>query len=99
MTTPRTLKVVRPSLLTWLAVGATLAIVVGSAAFLYQSYPSLPDVLPVRFNARSRPVGWQYKTYARVLIPALVEGAAPGQTACLMAGDAIVGHATIAAGS
>jgi tRNA-specific 2-thiouridylase len=24
-----------------------------------------------------------------------VEGAAPGQTACLMAGDAIVGHATI----
>ena len=25
-----------------------------------------------------------------------VEGAAPGQTACLMAGDAIVGHATIA---
>jgi tRNA-specific 2-thiouridylase len=28
-----------------------------------------------------------------------VEGAAPGQTACLMAGDAIVGHATIATGS
>ncbi len=26
-----------------------------------------------------------------------VDGAAPGQTACLMAGDAIVGHATIAA--
>jgi tRNA-specific 2-thiouridylase len=25
-----------------------------------------------------------------------VDGAAPGQTACLMAGDAIVGHATIA---
>ena len=76
MRTPRTLlKIVRPSPLTWLAVGATLLIVVGSAAFLYQSYPSLPDVLPVRFNARSRPIGWQYKTYARVLMPAVVEGA------------------------
>ena len=27
-----------------------------------------------------------------------IEGAAPGQTACLLAGDVIVGHATIAGG-
>ena len=76
MTTPRRLlRIVRPSSLTWLAFIATLAIVAGTAAFLYGCYPSLPDVLPVRFNARSRPIGWQYKTYARVLMPALVEGA------------------------
>jgi len=67
------LRMVHPTLLTSIAAVATLAIVAGSAAFLLRTYPVLPDLLPVRFNARSHPIGWQYKTYARVLMPVLVQ--------------------------
>jgi uncharacterized membrane protein len=68
-------RIVRPTLVTWIAVCATLAIVAGTAAYLVRTYPTLPDLLPVRFNRRSRPIGWQYKTYLRVLMPSLVQTA------------------------
>jgi len=68
-------RMVRPTLLTWIAVGATLGVVAGTVAFLIRCYPTLPDLLPVRFNWRSRPIGWQYKTATRVLMPAFVEAA------------------------
>jgi len=68
-------RMVRPTLLTWFSVLATLGVVAGTVAFLLRSYPTLPDLLPVRFNSRSRPIGWQYKTYARALMPAVVQTA------------------------
>jgi len=69
------LRMVRPTPITWIAVIATIVVIAGTAAFLVRVYPTLPDLLPVSFNRRSRPIGWQYKTYARVLMPALVQAA------------------------
>ncbi len=71
----RRLRVVRPTLLTWVAAIGTLIVLAASIAFMLYAYPSLPDLLPVRFSARRRPIGWQYKTYARVLMPAFVQAA------------------------
>ena len=68
-----TVRMVPPSTLTWIAVGATLVTIAACAAFLIVCYSSLPDILPVRFNRVNRPIGWQFKTYARVLMPALVQ--------------------------
>src|SRR5262249_7985335 len=76
MTHERTrLRIVRPTLLTWIAALASLAVVAGTVAYLLNAYPTLPDILPVRFNGRSYPIGWQYKTYVRVLMPTVVQGA------------------------
>ena len=68
-------RIIRPSALTWIAIGATLVTIAVCAAFLIVCYSSLPDILPVRFNRVNRPIGWQYKAYARVLMPALVQTA------------------------
>src|SRR5581483_1091958 len=68
-------RIIRPTLLTWIAAAGTLGVIVSSAVFLLGSYSSLPDLLPVKFNIRSHPIGWQYKTYARVLMPAIVQTA------------------------
>ena len=75
MTSQSPVRMVRPSTLTWIALGATLVTIAACAAFLIACYSSLPDILPVRFNRVNRPIGWQYKTYARVLMPALVQAA------------------------
>ena len=76
MTADRTrMRMVRPTIITWIAVLATVAVIAGTAVFLIHAYPTLPDLLPVLFNRRSRPIGWQYKTYARVLMPSLVQAA------------------------
>ena len=64
---------IRPTTLTTIATIATAVVIAGTALFLIACYSSLPDILPVRFNVRSRPIGWQYKTYARVLMPMLVQ--------------------------
>ena len=76
-------RMVRPTLLTQLAVGGTLATVTFSAAFLAAAYPSLPQLLPVhfgpvtigrfRFGSGESANGWQFKTYARVFMPVLVQ--------------------------
>jgi len=60
---------------TIVAATATLAVMAFSVAFLAVRYPGLPDLLPVRFNRLGVPNGWQFKTIARVLMPALVQTA------------------------
>jgi len=69
------MRLVRPTPVSSIAALATLAVIIGTAAFLVSSYPTLPDLLPVRFNLRGRPIGWQYKTSLRVLVPSLVQAA------------------------
>ncbi len=66
-------RLIRPTRVTWLAIAATVAIIVACGAGLLAIYSALPDILPVHFNARSRANGWQYKNHARVLMPVLVQ--------------------------
>ena len=70
-----TLRWIRPTRVTIVAATATLAVMAFSVAFLAVRYPGLPDLLPVRFNRLGVPNGWQFKTIARVLMPALVQTA------------------------
>jgi uncharacterized membrane protein len=79
------IRFVRPTLLTRLAIGGTLATIAFSVAFLAAAYPLLPSLLPVhfgpvsfgrvRFGSGQDANGWQYKTYARVFMPVLVQAA------------------------
>lgn len=55
------------------AVRATVAILLGTAAFLAVRYPELPDILPVHFNRVGAPDGWQYRTLGRVLLPVFIQ--------------------------
>jgi uncharacterized membrane protein len=65
--------VIRPTALTSLAlIGSAIAIAF-SVGFLMATYPSLPGLLPVHFARTGRPNGWQYKNYARVLMPVFVQ--------------------------
>ncbi len=48
-------------------------VVLGSLTLLVIAYPSLPALLPVHFRSSGAPNGWQYKTWARVLMPVLVQ--------------------------
>jgi uncharacterized membrane protein len=66
---------VSPSTLTRSAIAVSAGIVAASALFLARRYTDLPDILPVHFNRYGLPDGWQYKTYARVLMPVLVQAA------------------------
>jgi uncharacterized membrane protein len=66
---------VRPSTATRAAVVIALALMAGTAAFLLTRYQDLPWLLPVHFNRRGLPDGWQYKTHARVLMPVFVQAA------------------------
>ena len=47
--------------------------VLGTAAFLTTRYASLPWLLPVHFRPDGIPNGWQYKTFARVLLPVFIQ--------------------------
>lgn len=47
--------------------------ILGTAAFLVVRYPFLPELLPVHFKSSGVPNGWQYKTFARVLLPVFVQ--------------------------
>jgi uncharacterized membrane protein len=62
-----------PTQLTWVAITAALAAISFTAAFLLARYPSLPFIVPVHFNRVDRANGWQFKTYARVFIPVVVQ--------------------------
>ena len=48
-------------------------VIIATGLFLLLEYPSLPDLLPVRFNINGAPNGWQYRTVPRVLIPVGVQ--------------------------
>jgi uncharacterized membrane protein len=65
--------VVRPTLPTRIALLGALLAIAGTSAFLLARYPALPDILPVRFGRGGFPIGWQYKTMARVLMPVYVQ--------------------------
>ena len=67
------MSLVRPTRLTAAAVVAGCAAIALSGAFLIARYPSLPFILPVHFRRDGMPNGWQYKTYARVLLPVFVQ--------------------------
>jgi uncharacterized membrane protein len=85
MTDRLRVRLVRPTTLTWVGLAGMLATIAFSAAFLVAAYPALPDILPVHFgplslgqvtlNRAGAANGWQYKTYARVLMPVQVEAA------------------------
>ncbi len=64
---------IRPTELTRTAAAAAVLVTGATAIFLALEYASLPDLLPVHFNARGVPDGWQYRTVARVFIPVGVQ--------------------------
>ena len=68
-------RLVPPTKLTQIAVTVVLAAISFTAAFLVARYPSLPFILPVHFGPAARANGWQFKTYARVLMPVFVQAA------------------------
>ena len=64
---------IRPSRITmWAAIAGGSAIAF-TAGFLFVRYPALPWLLTVHFKRNGAPDGWQYKTYARVLLPVFVQ--------------------------
>jgi uncharacterized membrane protein len=64
---------VSPTLVTRIAIALVAAIVLGSGTFLLGRYPSLPGLLTVHFQRNGFPDGWQYKTFARVMLPVFVQ--------------------------
>jgi uncharacterized membrane protein len=64
---------IRQSRLTDAAIAATAVVVALSALFLVTRYAALPELLPVRFGRDGSPVGWQFKTLARVMMPVFVQ--------------------------
>lgn len=66
-------RLVRPTLLTWVATAATFSAISFTVVFLIVGYSSLPSLLPVHFNHAGFANGWQYKTYARVMMPGFVQ--------------------------
>ena len=68
-------QMVRPTVLTKVAVVAGVAAIAWSVSFLLVRYAALPSELPVHFMSNGRPDGWQFKTYWRVLLPVFVQAA------------------------
>jgi uncharacterized membrane protein len=66
---------IRPTRATQFGVVAMMAVIAATTAFLATQYGGLPDLLPVHFDAHGLPIGWQFKTWSRVLMPAFVESA------------------------
>ena len=64
---------VPPTRSTRLALELTALTIVVSATYLILQYPSLPDLLAVQFQADGLPMGWQFRTPARVMMPVLVQ--------------------------
>ena len=64
-----------PTALTRLAGFIAILAVASTAAYALGQYPELPDILPVRFGRGGFPIGWQYKTITRVLMPVYVQAA------------------------
>jgi uncharacterized membrane protein len=55
------------------AVRAMVATILLCAGYLVLVYPTLPWLLPVRFRGNGMPIGWQYRTLPRVLMPVFVQ--------------------------
>lgn len=66
-------RVLRGTAPTFAAVVLSLVAILGTATCLGLVYETLPDLLPVRFRWDGRAIGWQYRTWARVLMPAFVQ--------------------------
>ncbi len=66
---------IAPSLLTRIAALVALGITLVTFVYLLLEYGRLPGILPVGFTSYGYPNGWQYRTYGRVLMPALVQAA------------------------
>src|SRR4051812_24047844 len=65
--------VVPPTMPTRIAALTSGLAIAGTAAFLLVRFPQLPDILPVRFGRGGFPIGWQYRTISRVLMPVYVQ--------------------------
>ena len=73
MTPRRRMSIVPPSPATR-AAAALIVLVIGvGGGLLIWQYPRLPVLLPVHFKPNGRPNGWQWKTWARVMMPVLVQ--------------------------
>jgi uncharacterized membrane protein len=64
---------IAPTRATCLAATLVGLVVLASLTLLLIAYPSLPGLLPVHFKSSGVPNGWQYKTWARVLMPVFVQ--------------------------
>ena len=64
---------VRPTPVTRAAALLVGLVIAGSFGFLVSRYPDLPALLPVRFRSNGTPIGWQYKTLGRVLLPVFIQ--------------------------
>jgi uncharacterized membrane protein len=64
---------IAPSPLIRYTVAATVATVVATASFLVFRYPGLPELLPVHFDGRGWPDGWQFRTPGRVMLPVFIQ--------------------------
>jgi len=69
------MSLIRPTRVTAFAAVVGLCAISLSTAFVLARYASLPDLLPVHFRRDGLANGWQYKTYARVLLPVFVQAA------------------------
>ena len=69
----RSARTVTPTPLARGAAFTMVLIISATALLLLLQYSSLPDLLPVHFNGRGVPNGWQYRTLPRVLIPVGVQ--------------------------
>ncbi|HEY1911678.1 MAG TPA: DUF1648 domain-containing protein [Vicinamibacterales bacterium] len=65
-------RLVRPTVLTKVAIVVSVGSIAWSLAFLLFRYPQLPDLLPVHFGPRGVD-GWQFKTYWRVLLSVFIQ--------------------------
>lgn len=68
-------RVVCPTVATRVTALGSILIAASTSAYLLSRYPILPDLLPVRFGPLGFPIGWQFKTVARVLMPVFVQTA------------------------
>ncbi len=64
---------VRPTPLTRIAALLIGFVIAASLAFLVSRYPDLPTLLPVRFRRDGMPIGWQYRSFGRVLLPVFIQ--------------------------
>jgi uncharacterized membrane protein len=78
MIAARRSSMVPPTYFTQAALFVIVVAISGSALLLIWNYTAVPWLLPVHFNARGIPTGWQYKTVLRVFLPVFIQLALAG---------------------